>query len=281
MKLPTTLFSAIFLTAAATAQTGTLDQVSPYASEVIGSHSAGYNFGASVLTWQMTTVAGLSGTLEGVEFETTGSTGVSCTVEILLGGPWNTGTPVFSGTMTKSTDVTELIFVDMSAAAISLTAGDTYTIQVLCNDSDMGATGTFESPVNTYYGPELWLNGSVFNPEWRIGFHTYILEDGVQLTVQGNLGSPMDFIVTGATPGGVVAYLYAFGTGSHSGTNPITGNTVVTGLSSVNFTIGAMHAANGAGTAIHTTVVPPAAAGLACVQAIDLDSDGLSNVHCF
>lgn len=282
MKNLSTLLGTLCLAAAAGAQTGTLDQVSPFASEVTGSNSAGYNFDASVLTWQATTVAGLDGTLEGVSFETTGDIGASCDVDIFLGGPWHTGSPAFSGTMVKATSTTEVIFVDTSAASIALSAGDTYTIQIRCTDGGMGGTGTYETPVNTFYTPDLWLNGSLFGPEWRIGFHTYILESSsFELIVQGNLGSPMDFIVNGATPGGVVAYLYAYGTGSHSGVNPYTGNTVITGLSSVGFDVGALKAADGSGTALHTTVVPPAAAGLACVQAIDLTTDALTNVYCF
>jgi hypothetical protein len=276
------LFPSLLLTAVASAQSGALDQVSPFGSEVPGANSAGYNFDASVLTWQATVVAGIAGDLEGVEFETTGDIGATCDVDIFLGGPWHTGTPAFHGTMTKTTASTEVIFVDMSAAGITLDAGDTYTIQIDCTDGGMGGTGSYESPNNTFFGPDVWLNASVFGPEWRIGFHTWMLAGGaLELTVLGNLGSVIDFTVTGATANGLVAYLYAFGTGSHSGVNPITGNTLVTGLSSVNFTLGPVLQANGSGTSLYTTVVPPAAAGLVCVQAVDLTSDGLTNVHSF
>ena len=282
MKLPTTFCAALLVAATAGAQSGTLDQVSPFASEVTGSNSAGYNFDASFLVWQATTEAGISGTLEGIELELTGDPGASCNVDILLGGPWNTGTPAFSGTVTKATASTEIIFLDMTSAAISLTAGDIYSIQITGTDTGLGGTGSYETPANTYYLPELWLMGNLFGPEWRIGFHTYILEESaLELAVHTNPNGWTDFFITNATPVSPVALVYAFGTGSHSGTNPITGNTVITGLSSTNFTVGATMSSDGGGVAFHTAQVPSAAIGLVCVQAIDLASDAVSNVHCF
>lgn len=88
----------------------------------------------------------------------------------------------------------------------------------------------------------------------------------------------MTFDVTGATPGGLVAYMYAFGTGAHAEFNPITGNTVTTGLADAGFTVAAIVAADGSGAYSYGTNVPGAAAGLVSVQAADASTDALSNV---
>lgn len=88
----------------------------------------------------------------------------------------------------------------------------------------------------------------------------------------------MDFEVRGAFPNGLVALCHAFGTGSHSGVNPFTGNTLTTGLSSTRFTVAHLGSTNASGMMSYSTLVPPAAAGLVAVQAVDLYGDAVSNV---
>ncbi len=101
---------------------------------------------------------------------------------------------------------------------------------------------------------------------------------GMNLSTTGAAGGAMTFDVTGATPGGLVAYMYAFGTGAHAEFNPITGNTVTTGLADAGFTVAAIVAADGSGAYSYGTNVPGAAAGLVSVQAADASTDALSNV---
>ncbi|NQU47759.1 MAG: hypothetical protein HQ519_03855 [Planctomycetes bacterium] len=113
---------------------------------------------------------------------------------------------------------------------------------------------------------------------WSPCIDQHAFSGGLSLTSAGTPGGSMTFDVSGATNNGPVALIYAFGLGNHSATNPITGNTLVTGLSSTGFTLGFAGPADGSGNMSHTTFVPGAAAGLVAVQAIDLLSDGLSNV---
>ncbi len=101
---------------------------------------------------------------------------------------------------------------------------------------------------------------------------------GLTLSATGAPGGSMTFDVSGATPAGPVAYCYAFGTGSHPAFNPLTGNTIVTGLASTRFTVAHIGGADAAGNYSHTTNVPGVAAGLVHVQAVDAVTDGLTNV---
>ncbi|MBC8406147.1 MAG: hypothetical protein H8E15_13045 [Planctomycetes bacterium] len=274
------LLAASFFTPQSLAQTGTLDQVSPYASEVPGGQSASFNFDTSWLTWQASVFAGMDGILEGVEFEVTGLTGATVNVAIFLGSPWQAGTPIWSGVLTKTNDLTELLFADTTAANIALSTGDAYTILINGTDQGMWGTGSFESPVNSFYGPELWLSAAVFGPEWRIGLHTWMVGGGLKLSTPGAPGGFMALFVSGATPAGPVAYLFAFRTGSYSMTHPPPGNVLTTGLSSVGITVQATPTADVAGNYSLGANVPSGAGGLVCVQVVDLLSDGLSNVVC-
>lgn len=98
------------------------------------------------------------------------------------------------------------------------------------------------------------------------------------LSTTGSAGGPMSFTVAGATGGGLVGLVRAFGTGSHPVSNPVTGNTVVTGLSGNGFSLAQVLTAGPGGTASLTTNVPSGAAGRVNVQAIDAASDRTSNV---
>ena len=70
--------AAALLAAPVFAQTGTLDQVSPFTN-------ASYNGNASSLTWQAQVRAGLSGQLEGIELTLQGNAGAQLRVGIRLG----------------------------------------------------------------------------------------------------------------------------------------------------------------------------------------------------
>jgi len=269
--------SGLLLATPLAAQTGTLDQVSPFASEAAtGIGTAGFNMSASSLTWQLEAEAGLDGTLEGIELELTGAIGATMDIAVFLGSGWQSGTPVYSGSLSKATGSTEIAWVDMSAANISLSAGDAYMIQLQGNDTGMGTTGTYESPVNMQFDGDLYLNSNLYGPEWKVGFHTYILEDALQLAVGGTCGGFMDFDLTGATPMGAVTFLRAAGTGSFVlPIGPCAGTSL--GLDATTQFVVTL-TADAAGSIGTTRGVPAAACGRVYVQAIDVATCATSNV---
>ncbi len=265
------------LAAPAAAQSGTLDQVSPFSSETGGTSGQGasYNFDATSLTWQAETVAGYTGQLEGVEFEVNGAVGATFDVAILLGNAWQAGAPVYSGTYTLTNGVNEIAWVDVTASNISLNAGDAYVIQITGTGTGVWGTGSYESPVNTLYTLPLYLNSNIFGPEWKIGFHTYMLS-GPSLSSTGACGGIMNFHVSGATPGSAVAYVYARGLGNYVIGNGPCGGTMLGLDASVK--LGGISNANASGDATFSTQVPAGACGRIWVQALDISNCGLTNV---
>lgn len=261
------LFLSPLLTAA---QTGTLDQASPFASEVSTGNGGHFNFDAPSLTWQAETYAGFAGTLEGFELELNGDIGSGVDVAILLGPGWQTSTPVWSGSMTKLTDATEILWADASAAGIHLNAGDPYVIQIQANGSGTWGTGTYDFQGNTFYGPPLFLNAALYGDEFRVGFRTWLFADPVLelLHVGGTCGGIMDFQITGATPNDQVAIIRAFGLGNQIiPGGPCAG--VELGLDSTALLFSLLTAdANGE---IHSSAnVSAAACGLVYIQALDV-----------
>lgn len=259
------------------AQSGTLDQFSPFASETGGTTSQGasYNFDATSLTWQAETLAGVAGQLEGFELEVTGAAGSSMDVAILLGPAWQAGTPAWSGTYTKTTGNTEIAWIDVTSANIQLNAGDSYVIQIAGNGTGVWGTGSYESPVNNQYGPPLYLNSNIFGPEWRIGFHTYMLS-GPTLTSTGACGGTMTFHVAGATPGGTIAFIWARGTGNYVVPNgPCAG--AMLGLDAT-ARLGGLVPADANGNASLSFNVPSGVCGAVWGQALDASNCSTTNV---
>jgi len=113
---------------------------------------------------------------------------------------------------------------------------------------------------------------------FSMAMYTTVTGSGLNLSTTGSPGGVMTFDVAGCTPNGIAATMYSFGQGSHQASNPITGNTLTTGLSSTGFTIADFGPADSSGLYSFTSPVPIAAAGLVSVQAADASSDGLSNV---
>lgn len=185
------------------------------------------------------------------------------------GGSWsgNTGyyfdlaTPTVSGTMT----------LDFGAG------GD--TAQLTIENDASGATEVFRCGGLAAHAGTLGTGvgvgtyGEALFDDWSLNGG-----GGVTLSATGRPGSTMSFDVSGATPFGVVAYCYAFGTGAHTAFNPITGNNVTTGLSSTRFTVAAIVGADASGNYSYKSGVPAGAAGMVHVQAVDASTDGLSNV---
>lgn len=270
------LFLAL-LAAPAAAQTGTLDQVSPFSSETSGTSGQGasYNFDATSLTWQCETVAGYTGQLEGVEFEVGGTIGATFDVAILLGTAWQTSTPVYTGTYTLVSGTNEIAWVDVTGSNINLSAGDSYVIQITGTGTGVWGTGSYESPTNTLYTLPLYLNGNIFGPEWKIGFHTYMLS-GPSLTANGSCPGGITYTVTGASPFGKVAFIYARGTGSHVLPGGRCAGTML-GLDST-VRLGGVVSADAAGNASLSFNVPASACGRFWAQGIDMTSCGTTNV---
>ena len=278
MLPPRTIAAALlgittFLAVPASAQTGTLDQVSPFASEQPG-NPLQLNFDSSFVTWQIEVFAGMDGTLEGFELELIGLTGMSCEAAIILGGPWTTGTPVWSGSVTKTNDLTEIVFVDTSAAGIHLSMHDAYTIKISSltfNGSSLWGTGTSQSPVNLFYPPDLFLNGSLFNADSRIGFHTYMRSPTLTLT---NLvgGSPATVAVANCTTGGNVLIGY-----SATGAGPTPTPFGFADLSTPIYQLPTL-TADALGNVSMTTNVPAGRVGLTLwFQALDFSAGLFSN----
>jgi len=155
---------------AAVAQTGTLDQNSP-------ASNAGFNLDATSLTWQQQARAGIAGHLEGIRFTFTGVVGANAELNVRLGSAWSSGAPVLSTTVTKVTGATEVIFVNMTSANITLAVGDVFVFEAHGTGSGMGIQGSYVVPPGTPAYPEpLFLNTSNFaDGGWRLGFQTFML----------------------------------------------------------------------------------------------------------
>jgi hypothetical protein len=189
---------------------------------------------------------------------------------------WN-ALPNAGGTMLASGSVAALpgTWADVTWAPVSVTPGTTYYIVYTCTDSSMAIDGDTSNP---------YAGGMVFaNP----GYNAFVNYDytfrtwsggGMTLTLSGAPGGSMTFTVSGATANSPVAYIYAFGTGSHARFNPISGNMITTGLSSLRFTVAIIVTADASGNFSFNSSVPAGAAGVVHMQAVDAVSDGLSGV---
>ncbi len=90
--------------------------------------------------------------MEGFELELDGDIGNSVDVAILLGAAWQSSAPVWSETYAKTTDNTEIAWLDVSAAAIHLNSGAAFAIQVTGTGTDTWGTGTYDFRGNTFNG---------------------------------------------------------------------------------------------------------------------------------
>lgn len=275
-KYPLLIFTLALacLTANAHGQSGTLDQVSPFGSAAPYGGVASFNFDASFLVWQAEVIAGMDGTLEGFQMEVTGPLGASANFAIHLGSPWQAGTPAWSGTVAKTTAGTEIIWIDVSSANISLSTGDAYTIEAFGNSNGMWVTGSYEAPVNTLYTPDLFINSSLYGPEWKIGFHTYMLGTvGFTLSITGTCPGSMAISVSGASVNGSVALAYG-NAGSWTIPNGPCAGTVLD-LAGVP-TLAGFFNADAVGTLILAPNVPAGLCGKT-LQAVDMTTCTVSN----
>ena len=111
----------------ALAQTGTLDQASPFS---IGGGSALFNAENLNIRWQQQVRVGIAGKLEGFKLRFDGVPGGVTTVHMRLGNGWSTSPICFQTWVTKSTVGQQTVFVDTTAANISLAVGATFVIEL-------------------------------------------------------------------------------------------------------------------------------------------------------
>ncbi len=195
--------AAALLAAPVFAQTGTLDQVSPFTN-------ASFNGSASSLTWQAQVRAGLSGQLEGIELTMQGVAGAQLRVGIRLGDAWSGNPLLYDQLVTKPGSGNELIFIDMTASGITLAANDTFVIEMQGNDTGAGMVGSYVDPnIGPPLYPEpLYLNGLFFaDGGWRIGFNTYMLEGGLSAVLDCG-ATTATLTVDGGTPNGPLGVVY-------------------------------------------------------------------------
>jgi len=180
----------------ASAQTGTLDQTSPYPGTA---QTAWFNGDAVSLTWQAQVKTGVAGQLEGVTIRSAaGTAGQTLGLRLKVGTGWNVTPPVFSTTVVKPTTAEEDIFVDMSASNIMLNVNDLYVIEMQGMGTGFGILGTYAPPPALPQYPEfLYLNGPgcFVDCGWRLAFQTWMNGTGG--------GGPVAFCDPGAA--GVIA----------------------------------------------------------------------------
>lgn len=157
------------------AQTGTLDQVSPNPGS---GQSAWFNGDATSLTWQCEVITGIAGQLEGVTISTTaGSVGQTVALRLRVGAGWNTSPAAFTTTVVKAQAGAEDTFVDMTASNIMLNVGDLYVIELQGLGTGTGLSGSYTPPPGIpQYPRPLFLNGPGCFTDcgWRIAFQTWM-----------------------------------------------------------------------------------------------------------
>jgi len=241
------------------AQSGTLDQESPVLN-------AGFNLGASSLTWQQQVKAGMSGQLEGVSMTFTGTNGVSqVEVKIGLGDAWSTNI-VFTQMVTLQNSGAWQ-FIDMTSANIQLSSGDTFVIQTHGNDTGMGASGSYVAPPgDPLYSEPLWLNEQNFaDGGWRHAFRSYMLTgpiDCLTLAVDTLVAGQTGFWnISGATPGAKGVVVYGFQAGN-TVVNGTAGYCATFGIKGVNQNkVVGFWTADGGGNAVVSKKIPLFAQG--------------------
>lgn len=254
------------------AQTGTLDQQSPFGN-------AWFNGGASSLTWQAEVATGVAGTLEGFDLNITStSPGATLDVRVRVGAGWNTGAILWSGTLTTAVggNVWETHFVDVSSAGISLNVGDLWVIE-MNGGTGVGIQGQYNAPpAQPPYPQYLYLNGPGCFADcgWRIGFNTYMLTgpSGPQLAKSGTCPGPVTLSVSNATPNATVALVHGPAGSWTKPSGTCAGLTLAIGAP----TLGGFLPMNGSGAGALSFNAPPAACGRT-VQAVDIPTCTASN----
>lgn len=151
----------------ALAQVGVLDQTSP-------AGNTSFNRDASSLTWQQQFHVTKAGILEGVKLTLNGSQTAQLNVRIRKGNGPSSQPVLFSQLVGKTNAMTEVVFVNMTAAAIPVAVGDTFVLELQGNGTAAGCAGHYGNP--TSYPDPLFLNGAPYGDGFfRIAFQSYVL----------------------------------------------------------------------------------------------------------
>ncbi|MCC7014039.1 MAG: hypothetical protein IT454_15890 [Planctomycetes bacterium] len=184
------------------AQSGVVDQISPYPGT---GQTAGFNGDASGLIWQQEVRAGIAGQLEGFELLLNGSTGSQMNVRLRAGAGWNTSPVLYQTTVTQtgSSGQATSVFVDVTAANLSVVPGSLFVIEVQGNNTGCGFLGSYTPPPGTpQYAQFLFLNapGCFADCGWRMAFTSYVLTGPPP---------PTTFCTSGTTSNGCTATISA------------------------------------------------------------------------
>ncbi len=176
MRYPIAFAVAVCAAGSALAQTGTLDQNSPFPP---GAQSAAFNVDATFLIWQAQIKAGLTGQLEGIKITfTSGAPGSQINLRVRDGAAPSGNPALYDALVTKQVPDLEVVFVDMTASNIMLTAGQFFVMETQGTGTGCWIGGSYVAPPGTPLYPEpLFLNGTNFaDGGWRHGFETYVIE---------------------------------------------------------------------------------------------------------
>ena len=270
---PAAFLSALLLavaTAPLSAQTGVLDQQSPYFFNGMDLSSA---TGAS---WQQQIEVGVAGRLEGITFEVSSSVpGDVATVHLYTGtGPHQPGsTPVYTGQVVAAGPTAAMDFVDMSAAGVNLAVGDMVVVEIVADSQAMKISFNSAFFQAIYPQPAFAQQpGGLFTSVAieRIAFDSYMLVGLPSLAVNGSCPGPATLVATNMTPGGAVAFAGSLGTGTTVLSGAVCAGTLVDLLVP---RLVAVVNADGAGSASVVGSLPAAAAcGSVTLQALDIAS---------
>ncbi len=175
MKSTLAIACALGCAAHASAQTGVLDQVSPFTN---GGQTATFNVDATFLIWTIQVRAGMDGQLEGARLQLEQAVGGSGTLRLRSGSVAAPGPVLATAQMVHTISGGEQVFYDLSAGNLQLSTGDTFVLELQGDGNGLWVSGTY-SPNNPLYPEPLFLNGSQHaDGFWRIGFETYMLAGG-------------------------------------------------------------------------------------------------------
>ena len=208
MKFCTIAAVALTMSAAAFAQTGTMDQTSPNEFVVFTNGQI----------WQQEIKVGLAGQLEGFSLDFWAASAANTTVGLKLfssGTACNPGSLVWSDTYTVTTTRTvETKFFDLSSLNLTYNVGDVFLVEFV--PSANNGEATFMGNNNKYAGGSMCGNGFPYAPG-DAAFTSYMNPgSGIQpmISITGNCPGSVTVDVTNASPNSQVGLLFGLNTGS-------------------------------------------------------------------
>lgn len=200
MRIPLPIAIALLAAAPAPAQSGVLDQASPFGT-------ASFHLANPLNTWQIQVRSGTGGLLEGFTLHYRANSPALLRLRVRRGDAWNTSTAPWIGYFTAPATggSWQSQFFDCSAGDLRLAAHETFVIELTGGGSQsaLAARGAYVAPPGAPPYPEpLFLNGSVYGDNgWRIGFRTWMIP-GPSLSILGSCPGIADVVLSGFTPNG-------------------------------------------------------------------------------